>query len=172
MSKNLVQCANLEQNWCVLYTYPNYEKKVLKVATQKNITCFLPTQKVERTWSDRRKILEIPLFPNYLFVQVNKQNRFTILDILGVVRFVSLSGKPAIISDYEIDLIRKMTNGPEVALEREFVNGDLVRIIEGPFMGLEGILFQKKGKHRLSIRINGINQSISISTSSQLVAKI
>lgn len=172
MSKNLVQFQNVEKNWYVLYTYPNYEKKVLKVASQKNIPCFLPTQKVVRIWSDRRKILEVPLFPNYLFVQVNKQNRFTILDILGVVRFVSHSGKPALISDDEIKLIKKMSNSQEITLEQDFVNGDLVRIVEGPFIGLEGILFHKKGKNRLAIRIEGINQSISISSCKLMVEKI
>jgi transcriptional antiterminator RfaH len=171
MLQNLTQAANLQQNWCVLYTYPNYEKKILKAAIKKDIVCFLPTQKVVREWSDRRKILEVPLFPNYLFVQVNKQNRFKILDITGVVRFVSHSGRPAVISNYEIDLIKKMADSEEITLEQDLINGDLVRIIDGPFTGLSGTLFQRKGKDKLAVKIEGLNQSISISISKLTVEK-
>lgn len=172
MSINLIQQKCLESNWCVLYTYPNYEKKVLRTATQKNIICFLPTHKVVRQWSDRKKTIEVPLFPNYLFVHTNRQNRFEILDILGVTHFVSHCGKPAIISPQEIDLIRKMTAEREVSLERDFLKGDLVKIVDGPFSGLEGILFEKKGNSRFAVKIEGINQSISISINKSAVLKI
>ena len=151
-------------NWYVIYTYPNYEKKVLKGSSQKNISCYLPTQKVVRQWSDRRKTIEIPLFPNYVFVYVSRQERFKILDVNGVANYVMHCGNPVIISDEDVDKIRRMAGERDIAVEDKLTEGSLVKIMDGPFTGMEGILFKKKGQDRFGVRIEGINQVLSIDT--------
>lgn len=146
--------------WYVVYTYPNFEKKVHTHMVQKNITCFLPFQKVTRQWSDRKKIIEVPLFPNYIFVYTTSDERFKILDIVGVSRYIMYNNGPATISDKEITMIKEMLMEPSVEAEK-YLEGDIVEIIEGPFSGLKGIIFERKGKKRLGIKIKSINQSFS-----------
>lgn len=146
--------------WYVVYTYPNFEKKVRNHMVQKNIACFLPLQKVTRQWSDRKKIIEVPLFPNYIFVYIPNDERFKILGIVGVSRYIMYNNGPAIISDKEITIIKEMLMEPSVQVEK-YLEGDIVEIIEGPFSGLKGTVFERKGKKRLGIKIKSLDQSLS-----------
>jgi transcription antitermination factor NusG len=92
-------------NWYLLYTFPNHEKKVHKISNQKNISCFLPTQKIVRQWRDRKRILDVPLFPNYLFVYTTNTERLQLLDIPGASKFVSFEGKPVVLMEKVIETI-------------------------------------------------------------------
>lgn len=94
--------------WKVLYLYPNYEKKVFNVLTGMKIESYLPLYLVKRKWSDRIKLLEKPLFPNYLFVRPTQQLMYEVLSIHGVVRYVSFDGHPAQVPDQEIIQIRSI----------------------------------------------------------------
>jgi transcription antitermination factor NusG len=149
-------------SWYVVYTYPHYEKRILNQSEKIGIQCFLPTKKVVKQWSDRKKVVDEPLFPNYVFVYVNKQARFRLLDIAGVSRYVAFEGKPVVVSDQDMNAIKKLIVEPEVAVEQEPQSGSKVLITDGPFTGMEGIIFQKKGKTRFGVRIPGLNHSISV----------
>ena len=81
-------------------------KKVSNRLLQKGIGCWCPLQKVERQWSDRRKIIEDPVFKSYVFVQITEPEKLLVLQTDGVLRFVHFLGKPAIIKDWEIDNIK------------------------------------------------------------------
>ncbi|MEV4886435.1 Transcription antitermination factor NusG [Chitinophaga ginsengisegetis] len=149
-------------SWYVVYTYPHYEKRILNQSKKIGIHCFLPTKKVVKQWSDRRKIVDEPLFPNYVFVYVEEQARFRLLDITGVSRYVAFDGKPVVVSEEEMNTIKKLMIEPEVTVERELQSGSKVLITEGPFIGIEGVIFQKKGKTRFGVRIPVLNHSISV----------
>jgi transcriptional antiterminator RfaH len=158
-------------NWYVIYTYPNFEKKIQQSLLKKNIMCFLPLQKMMRQWSDRKKVIEVPLFPNYVFVYISNLERFRVLDILGVSRYISYNGSPAIISDDAISKIKKMMHGPDIVIEN-YLEGDLIKIIDGPFTGLTGIVFERKGKKRFGIRIEAINQCLSVELNATSIKKL
>jgi transcription antitermination factor NusG len=158
-------------NWYTIYTYPNLEKKIYAALANKNIESYLPLQKVFRQWSDRTKELCVPLFPNYLFVHIENNERGNVLGISGVARILSFDGKPAIIPDTEIRTIRQLEN-TKVEVEPTLVNGDRVQIIQGPFAGLEGILFDKKGKKRFGVRLTGFRQSLSLEISRAFLKKL
>jgi transcription antitermination factor NusG len=90
------------RKWHVVYTKPKWEKKVDLNFAQKGIESWCPTQKKERQWSDRKKIIEEPLFKSYVFVKATKEEYTNVLTTMGVVRFLYFEKKPAIIRDNEI----------------------------------------------------------------------
>jgi transcriptional antiterminator RfaH len=157
--------------WYVVYTFPNSEKKVHTYLIQKDMTCFLPLQKVTRQWSDRKKIVEIPLFPNYIFVYTTSHERFKVLDIAGVSRYITYNGSPATISETEIIMIKRLMVKSEIVVEK-YLEGDTVEIVNGPFNGLTGVVFQRKGKTRFGINITSINQSLSVELDISSIEKI
>lgn len=157
--------------WYVVYTYPSFEKKVQHVLLRRNILCFLPLQKVLRQWSDRKKIMEVPLFPNYIFVHVMSRERFEVLDVPGVSRYVTYNGMPATISEQEIMKIKKLMADPGVTVE-QYLEGDMVKIMDGPFEGLTGVVFERKGKSRFGVKIEAINQSLSVEFNTAAITKI
>jgi transcription antitermination factor NusG len=165
MNKNL--SPSLE--WYVLYTLPNYEKKVHLSLTKNQITTFLPLQKVVRKWSDRQKIIEVPLFPNYVFIRTHKNERFKALDVYGVKYYINSGGRPALISENEINNIKKMLECPGIDIEQNLSNGNLVTIISGPFKNMNGILFEKRGQTRFAVKLESINQILSIEICSSCV---
>jgi transcription antitermination factor NusG len=158
--------------WHVIYTYPHFEKKIFGQLFEKNIDAFLPCQKTVKQWRDRKKTVEIPLFPNYIFVNISTADRHKVF-VEGVTRFISFDGKPAIVPDKEIDVIKKLSqNNCNVNNESYYNKGDKVRVVAGPLAGLEGMLLDIKGKSRVSIRFNSIAQAVSIDIQSSLLEKI
>ncbi|WP_423147192.1 UpxY family transcription antiterminator [Rubrolithibacter danxiaensis] len=151
----------LRNNWYTAYTYPNLEKKVYGQLLKQQVKAYLPMQRVIREWSDRRKELEIPLFPNYVFINISEKDRCSLFHITGLLRFVSFNGRPALISDEEISNIQKAENAnPEI--EPHLIQGEDVLIVKGPFTGLKGKFYTKRGKSRFGIRLNALHQSLSL----------
>lgn len=161
-----------ERNWYIIYTHSNFERIVKRTLAQKQINCFLPMKTVTRVWSDRRKIMEVPAFPNYLFVNIEPANRFQILSVSGVSSFVSFDKKPATISDREIDCISQLLATETICVEQNFENGDHIQIVDGPFTGFFGTLIERKGKMRFCVRLAAINYSISIEISSSSFRRV
>ena len=151
--------------WYVAYTYPKSEKKVRKKVEDAGFKSFLPLQKVRRVWSDRIKMIEIPLFPNYLFIHTSLAFIPSLTDINGVSRFVSFQNEYAKVKEKEISLIRKLVDkGEDVKVQfQKFCEGQQVKVKEGPFMGLQGLLVKEEGKNRFIIEIEGLKQLLSVS---------
>lgn len=138
---------------------------------QSDILCFLPVQTVTRNWSDRKKIVEIPLFPNYVFVYADTKTKYQVLNVYGVSRYVSSNGVPVTISENEIDVIKKLMVVPGMAVEQRIEAGDLVEITDGVFDGLKGIVFKKSSKSRFGVKIPGINQFLTIEIDMAFIRK-
>jgi transcription elongation factor/antiterminator RfaH len=158
-------------NWYAVYTLPKMERKIHSELVNQKVTSYLPMQKVCRKWSDRIKELRIPLFPNYLFVQIQEKERGDVLKVSGVTRFIKFDGRPVVISDNEIETIRKLECS-DIEIEAGFVSGDRVQVVQGPFVGLEGILFRKKGKERFGVVLNGLRQYLSLEICVNLLRKL
>lgn len=150
------------QNWHVVYTLPKTEKKVATSISDLGLESYLPLQKVVRQWSDRKKKIEVPLFPNYVFVKVDALMRGHLYSIKELVKFVSIERKPVVVSENVISSIKRVMNGSvEVSGEEYFQNGMKVRIKYGQFSGLEGVIFNKRGKTRLVIKIDELMRAFS-----------
>src|SRR5580700_10548458 len=80
--------------WFALQTRPRFEKKVAAELREKRIEAFLPVQNSLRRWSDRRQLVEMPLFPGYVFVRAAStvEARVSVLRTIGVTSFVGVRG--------------------------------------------------------------------------------
>lgn len=161
----------LKSNWYIVYTFPNLEKKIYNELTKKKIKAYLPLQNVIRQWSDRKKEIKVPMFPNYVFINSTERERFRLLKIGGVLKFITFEGKPAMVSEDEISNIMKFET-MVFEIESNLVSGDEVMIVDGPFTGLQGKLFFKRGKERLGVHLSSINQSLSIEVCSSSLRKV
>jgi transcription elongation factor/antiterminator RfaH len=157
--------------WYALYTRPRHEKQVFQELSNKQIEAFLPTYKVRRRWSDRYKIVEEPLFKNYLFVNVDFNTRYyDTLRPYGAVGFITFDGKPAQIPQEEIDAIRRLVESELPYDPHPYLKvGRKVRVRSGPLQGCEGILTRKKGLARLVISVHLLQQSVSAEVDSDTI---
>jgi transcription antitermination factor NusG len=128
------------RKWYAIYTKPRWEKKVHALLVEKGIECYCPLNKVHRKWSDRIKIVEEPLFKSYVFVRVNEEEKTPVRMMSGVVNFVYWQGKPAVIKDKEILVIRKFLNEYEDVEVRQpdVAADDMVVVNQGVLMGKKG----------------------------------
>jgi len=162
-----------ERFWYVLYTRARCEKKVTMRLNEIDIKSFLPMQKVLRIWSDRKKYLEQPLFPSYVFVFANAKERYQSLTPYGVVRMVSFCGKPAVIPNSQIEAVsRILRNGFKPQPGQHFTAGAKVEIVEGPLRGLVGYLIQIRKQNRFLVNIDTIRQSLAVEIDSVNVRRI
>ena len=93
--------------WYALYTCPRHEKCVAQQIEQRRIDCFLPLYRSVRRWKDRRKELELALFPGYVFVRLAAEDRLRVLQLPSAVRLVSFNGQPAPLPEAEIEALRQ-----------------------------------------------------------------
>jgi len=159
--------------WFIYYTYPKAEKAISKEFEKKNVEVFLPLTKIKKKWSDRTKTIDAPLFPNYIFIKSNKEYIYTIIKHPKIVKYIAFEGRPAVLKDEEICLIRKFLNHcKNIILDQSITVGDKVKIKSGPLEGFTGTLIEQKGSTRFGIKLHELNQTISIEIDLESVEKI
>src|SRR5271168_3803412 len=132
-------------NWYALYTSPRHEKRVAEQIEQRRICCFLPLYRSVRRWKDRRKELELALFPGYVFVRMALTSKLLVLQLPGVVRLVSCNGQPVALPAAEIEALRtRWSTELKVEPHPYLCAGRRVRVHGGPMQGLEGIIVRRK----------------------------
>jgi transcription antitermination factor NusG len=136
------------KNWYAVYTRPKWEKKVSELLSRKKIENYCPLYKSVRQWSDRKKTIMEPLFTSYVFVNVEENNQLPVKQTDGILNFVYWLGKPAVIKNEEIDVIRQfLSDNEHVKLEQIEVNvNDRVKIVNGPFQYWEGSVTEIRPK--------------------------
>ncbi len=139
---------NSSKNWYAVYTRPKWEKKVAELLSKKRIENYCPLNKSVKQWSDRKKIVFEPLFTSYVFVYMNEADHLPVRQTEGILNFVYWLGKPAVIRNEEIDVIRNfLIENQNIKLEQIDVNlDDRVKIIGGPFMQWEGNVTEVRAK--------------------------
>lgn len=157
-----------DARWYALYLRSRYEKKVCSELQKKNVETFLPLVEEMHLWSDRKKIIQEPLFRGYIFVKTDLRDKASILITNGVVRFVGINNKPSSIPDSQIDWLRRIINGSIEIQREQYLNiGQRVRVIAGPLIGVEGIVSRMQGVSRVVVSIDAIEQSISMQVSAE-----
>lgn len=164
-----------EKKWYAVYTRPRWEKKVAGLLLSKHIDAYCPVNTVLKQWSDRKKMVEEPLFRSYVFVQVSSQEMLAVLQTDGVLKFVHWLNKPAVIRNEEIEIIRKYLREYS-GIQVEPINmsvDDTVRIIRGPLTEQEGnILAVGRNKVRIYLQSLGYVMVVEVEKSSvQLVRR-
>jgi len=151
----------LTKKWYAIYTKPRWEKKIDSVLIRKGIESWCPLQKVERQWSDRKKIVEEPLFKSYVFVRIDDTERSKVLMTDGALNFVYYLGKPAVIKDEEVENIKLYLAEKDARItiisDEGFSSGDLVKVNYGVFMDQEGTVV-RGGKKKVYVQLQGLGQ--------------
>ena len=149
--------------WYVFYTKPRFEKKVDIKLKQLKLESFLPLYTAIRKWSDRKKKIEVPLFPGYIFVRGDEKTRLIVLTVDGIVRSVIFKNEPAILRDEEINNIKLLISSNKIVDTLSTITiGSKVKIVSGPLAGLEGRLSNIKGNNFFSLVLETINSSILV----------
>lgn len=156
------------KKWFVVHTKPKNEKKVFEQIQGKDIEAYLPLVETIRYWSDRKKKLQVPLFPGYVFVHGDESERLkAISDTYGALRYVMFQRRFAVVTDEEISNIKISLKAPDkVRIEdTKIIVGDLVEITYGIFKGLKGFITQIRGNYRITVSITELNTTFSVQLS-------
>jgi transcription antitermination factor NusG len=154
-----------EQNWYALLTRARHEKIVAQRLLEAGITSFLPIVSELRKWSDRKKLVEFPLFSCYVFAKLTPTNegRLKALKIDGVFSLVGKAGEGTPIPDEQIDAVRRIAEERLAWQAHPFLKiGQRVRIRSGALDGIEGVLVARSGESTLIVSIDAIQRSLAV----------
>ena len=162
------------KHWFVFYTKSRAEKKTKELLEKFGFEPFLPTVKVMRQWSDRKKKVEVPLFNSYIFVNEEEHRIPEVLKIPGISWSIRHNGKPAYLRDSELEMIRRLIeSGYSVEAEGydELEKGDEVKILDGPLKGFTGII-DKSTEQNFRVIIPSIGQAVKVQVNKELLQPI
>lgn len=156
---------NPSREWYVLYVKSRHERKIETLLRENNIETFLPLVKTVREWSDRKKIIESPLFPSYLFVKINfKKESEKVLAIRGFCFFVRFGVEFAKIQEHEINSIKLLMEieAPMIVENNETHPqvGEHRKIEVGALCGLGCEVIKVNNENKIIVRIDSMNQNI------------
>ncbi|OFX86568.1 MAG: hypothetical protein A2W99_15640 [Bacteroidetes bacterium GWF2_33_16] len=152
----------------VFYTYPKFERKVHECLLKDGFDSFLPMHWIVRQWSDRKKKLLVPMFPNYIFANIEYSHIWEILKNSKVICCVKFNNQPSFLKQKEIDNIVKIINNDYLfEISCNLSIGDSVIINGGALTGMKGVLVEERGKKRFALRIESLKQSIIVNVPSE-----
>ncbi len=152
------------QHWYAIHTRAKHEKRIAAELQKRGIETFVPVSREVHRWSDRVKVLEVPLFPCYAFVAaaVLVDVQSTVLQHPSVLRWVGFQGRPSPIPTEEIVSLQTVMHAGVPVGQHTFVNvGERVRIRGGSLDGVEGILLENE--NQLVVSVDLVGQSVAIS---------
>jgi transcription antitermination factor NusG len=162
-----------EHRWYAVYTCANHEKRVVDQLAPRAIEHFLPLYESVRRWKDRRVKLQLPLFPGYVFVRLWLGERLKVLQVPGVVHFVSFAHGPAVLPERQIEALRASLRAQLHAEPHPYLTiGRRVRVTRGPLEGVEGILIRKKNVLRVVVSLDLIVRSAAVEVDSADIESI
>jgi transcription antitermination factor NusG len=158
-------CADLDiaPPWLALYTTPRHEKHVSEMLAQRQIEAFLPLYRTTRRWKKSRPVvLELPLFPTYVFVRIARDTRSAVLGMPGVLSIVGSGRESWPIPDSEIEAIRLGLQMRKLEPHPYLAVGERVRIKSGVMTDQEGVLVRRKNAFRVVLSLDAIMRSIAV----------
>lgn len=162
-----MKLTNLRKGWHVLYVKSRQEKKIEKILQDQNIEIFLPIIKTIRQWSDRKKKIETPLFPSYLFVNLkNGLDYEKVLSTKESCFFLKIGKEYAKATETEINNIKLFLGieGIENIRTDEISKiklGSTYILEDGPLRGFNCEVCNFSGKHKVIVKVNSLNQNIT-----------
>jgi transcription termination/antitermination protein NusG len=155
-----------DPRWYALQTSPRHEKRVHERLAWHGLDSFLPLYETVNRWKNGCNMrVEHPLFPNYLFVQIELRNRVNVLSVPGVVSLVGAGFKPWPLPIGEIERLRDGLHLREAKPHSYLVEGQRVTIKSGPLTGVSGVLLRRNGEIRVILSVQMLMRSISVEVS-------
>lgn len=163
-------------SWFAVQTKARHEFKVNDRLQQTGIDAFLPTVEKLQKWKDRNKLVHFPVFPGYLFIHI-KCNHNSVLSVLktkGVVKILGTTpDDPEPIPEEQIIALKRAVDAKTAFDPYPYLQeGHRVRIKYGPLAGIEGILVDKAGQHKLVVSVDILRQSTAITINTISVERV
>ena len=152
----------MQANWYAVQSGVHQEKQVAARLQERDIECFLPVYQDVHQRSDRKVVLQMPLFPGYLFVHIALCDRLRVLNIPRVVRLIGAGQTPLALPEEDIDALRTGLAHRRAMPHPYLQVGQRVRVIAGLLEGLEGTLIRRKRVLRLVLSIEAILRSFTV----------
>lgn len=165
MSEEIAALSKPEnrRSWFALTVKPRHEKAAARNLSTKGWEEFLPLYRARRSWSDRIRVVELPLFPCYVFCRFDPADRFRVLNTPSVASIVRFNNMPAPVDDAAIDSIRTMIrSGLPVQPLAGLRGGRTVRIESGVLRGLQGTLAREKGLWRAVVNVELLHCCVAV----------
>ncbi len=157
------ESAEIQLPWYALQCWLRKESLIAAQLEGQGFECFLPKYKSVREWSDRKKEVEQPLFPGYLFCRFDYTRRRPVVVTPGVLQIVGCGRTPMPIEDREIEAIQIAVASGIPSQPWPYLEvGEKVRIHTGKLSGLEGILVNFKGNHRVVLSVSLLQRSVAL----------
>lgn len=160
-------------NWYVLYTKSRNEKAVADKLALSGIEVYCPLLRRKKLWSDRWKWVEEPLFRSYCFVSLEDKDRDSVFSVSGVVRYVYHCGKPAIIREKEMELLKNwlMQYDHDTIIAENLNVSDRIRIRSGALMDKEAEVLESKGNYALLL-LEDLGLQVKVDLRKNIVEKL
>jgi len=155
----------LVRSWYVLHTKSRFENVVNDGLIKKTIEVFLPKIKVRSKRRDRKAMIQVPLFPGYVFIKtdLNPYEHIEIVKTAGAVRIIGNKDGPLAVPQESIESLKIMVAGnSSVTTGTRLRKGDIVMVVDGPFAGVTGTFIRYKGKERVVVYIEALGQFASV----------
>ena len=162
-----------EKHWFALYTKPRHEFKAELQLNSVSIENYLPTYLVTKQWSDRKKKINEPVFRGYIFIYASEKERLLSLSQSAIVRCISFSGKPSIVPGWQINNLKKiLSESPEVLVTNKIEVGTKIKITDGPFRDVIGVVTGTQEDKWLAVSVDLIHRSIMVRLPKESAIKI
>jgi len=155
----------LNRLWYVLHTKSRFENVVNEGLVKKSLECFLPKIKVKSRRRDRNLMIQVPLFPGYLFVKsdLHPHEHIEIVKTVGAVRLIGNKDGPLPVDPATVESLKIMvSSGHPITTGNSFRKGDRVLVVYGPFAGITGIFIRYRGKNRVVVNVEALGQSAQV----------
>jgi transcription antitermination factor NusG len=150
-----------EKHWYALYTKPRHEFKAELQISALDVELYLPSTMQVRQWSDRKKTVRVALLGGYLFIHADERERLKALEAPSVVRCIFDRGRPAVIPDNQIENLRNfIKEDKRYSIYNGIVKGTKIKIKEGPFQGVTGVVAEDSDGKSLAVTIDLLNRSV------------
>jgi transcriptional antiterminator RfaH len=147
--------------WFALYTKPRNEFKAASQLEAAGVNYYLPSITKLKQWSDRKKKITEPILRGYIFIFADERERLLSLEQNAIVRCVFDNGRAAKIPDWQIENLKKMlSTDSDFFVSDGIVPGVKVRIKEGPFEGVIGIVVDSEQGKSIAVSIDLLNRSV------------
>jgi transcription antitermination factor NusG len=139
----------------------------------KNIEAYVPIIKTMRQWSDRKKMVEVPLLHGYVFIHITEKEQEKVVETPGVLRFVRSEGTIALVRDIEIERLKQLVelgyHLEALAIDRTLRKGEKVKINSGALKGLEGVIIDDRNQKHLLVLLESIGQCIKVTLPKEIL---
>jgi transcription antitermination factor NusG len=162
-----------QREWFAAYTMSRHEKRIALHCEHIGIEQFLPLYTWQRSWKNRTRVdLQMPLFPNYIFVRLLPEDQGPLMRLPGLLSIVGNTAGPVVIPDSDMELLRRIIACKSIEPYPFLTKGDKVRVTTGPLAGVIGSVLQKGNGLRFIVTLDVIGKSVSLQIDGSALERI